>query len=145
MKITVNQYAKTLYAAVEDKSRKEIDDVILNLTKILQKNNQVNLFSEISKKFNEIWDREEGIVEAEIITSRKLESHQIHQIKKFIKEKYLPATLRVARQAGQAKEVVLHSIIDEKIKGGIIIRVGDEILDASVKQKLDLLKNVLTK
>jgi len=133
MRVTTNQYAKTLYETTKDKSRKEIDDVILNLMKILQKNNQANLFAEISQKFNEIWNKEKGIVEAEVITSRKLKDSQAQQVESFIKKKY------------QTKGVILQNIIDTKIKGGMIIKVGEEILDASVRRKINLLKNMLTK
>jgi F-type H+-transporting ATPase subunit delta len=132
MKITANQYAKSLYAATKEKSQKEINSVVANFVKILSKDRQVKLFSKIFKKFEEIWNKEKGIVEAEVITSRKLESHQIHQVESFIKKKY------------QAKEVVLHNIIDEKIKGGIIIKIGDEVLDGSVRGQLDRLRNNLT-
>jgi len=133
MKITVNQYAKSLYALTADKSQKEIGETVANFMKILQKNGQINLFSGISQKFSEIWNKEKGIVEAEVKASRKLENHQIQEVENFIKKKY------------QAKEVVLNNVIDEKIKGGIIIKIGDEILDTSIKQKLNLLKNILTK
>ncbi len=49
MKITVNQYAKSLYAATVDKSQKEIGEAVLNLTKILQKNRQLKLVPKIYK------------------------------------------------------------------------------------------------
>jgi len=144
MKITVNQYAKSLYAATEDKSQKKIDEAVSNLIKILQKNRQIKLFPKISKKFGEIWNQEKGIVETEITSREELHTELRNKVSKYVKEKYLPATLCVAMQAGQAKEVVLHNVIDEKIKGGIIIRVGDEILDGSVIRQLQELKNNLS-
>lgn len=144
MKITVNQYAKSLYAATADKSQKEIGEAVSNLIKILQKNRQIKLFSKIAKKFGEIWNQEKGIVEAEVTSCTELNSEASTQVLACIKEKYLPATLRVAKQAGQAKEVILHNIIDEKIKGGIIIRIGDEVLDGSVSNQLKMLKNNLS-
>lgn len=131
MKITVNQYAKSLYAATVDKSQKEINRAVLNLIKILQKNRQMKLFSKITNKFTEIWNREKGIVEAEITSREKLHTELRNKVSEYIKEKY------------QAKEVVLKNIINENIKGGIIIKVGDEILDGSVKKQATVLKNIL--
>ena len=72
-----------------------------------------------------------GIVEAEVVTKHKLESSQVHKVESYIKERYL------------AKEVVLKNIVDERIKGGIIIKVGDELMDASVAKQLKNLKNKL--
>lgn len=131
MKITATQYAKALYATTEGRPEKEIAGLISNLVKILQKNRQIKLVSEIYKKFNEIWNQEKGIVEAEIISREELHTELRNKVSKYIQEKY------------QAKEVALHNIIDEKIQGGIIIRVGDEILDGSISRQLKILNNKL--
>lgn len=133
MKITVNQYAKSLYAATGDKNQKEIGDAVSNFIKILQKNRQLKLFSKITQKFTEIWNQEKGIVKAEITSREELHTELRNKVSKYVKERY------------QAKEVILHNIIDEKIQGGIIIRVEDEILDGSVVRQLQELKNNLSK
>jgi len=39
--------------------------------------------------------------------------------------------------------VILKNIIDESIKGGVILRVGDEILDGSIAGRLNDLKKIL--
>jgi F-type H+-transporting ATPase subunit delta len=57
----------------------------------------------------------------------------LEKVKEFVKKKY------------GAKEVEINIEIDEKIKGGIIIKVGDEILDGSVSSQLKRLKNILSK
>ena len=69
----------------------------------------------------------------EAISSRKLEADQTQQIEKFIKDKY------------SAREVLIDNKIDESIKGGIILKIGDEILDASVERQLRELRNNLRK
>jgi F-type H+-transporting ATPase subunit delta len=70
-------------------------------------------------------------VEVEVVTRYKLQDTIIKEIEKFIQEKY------------SAKEVIIKNIIDEKIQGGIIIKIGDELMDASVARKLADLKNSL--
>ena len=42
-----------------------------------------------------------------------------------------------------AKEVIIKNTVSEKIKGGVVIKVGDEILDGSVERKLKELKILL--
>jgi F-type H+-transporting ATPase subunit delta len=44
-----------------------------------------------------------------------------------------------------AKEVRLKKIIDENIKGGIIIRARDEVMDGSIAGRVNELKKVLVK
>ena len=132
MKISTTQYAKTLHESVIDKPQKEISEVISEFVKILSKNNQLKNSGKIIDKFSDIYNQEKGIVEAEVVTKHKLESSQIHKIKSYIKERY------------SAKNVILKNIIDEKIKGGIVIKVGDELMDASVAKQLRDLKNKLS-
>ena len=131
MKITVNQYAKSLYAATKEKSQKEISVAVANFIKILDKNRQIKLFAKISKKFEEIWNKENEVVKAEVVSCEKLDEKFLKKIENFIKEKY------------SAKKVVIVNKIDEKIKGGIIIKVGDEVLDGSVRGQLKKLRDNL--
>lgn len=132
MKVTVAQYAKTLHESVKDKSQKEISGIISGFVKILAKNNQIKNSGKIIAKFGDVYNKENGIVEAEVVTKYKLESSQIHKVESYIKERYF------------AKSVVLKNVIDEKIKGGIIIKVGDELMDASVAKQLKDLKRKLS-
>ena len=132
MKISVTQYARTLHESVKDKSQKEIPEIISGFVKILAKNNQVKNSGKIIDKFSDIYNQENGIVEAEIASREVLSNMLSNKIKSFVKEKY------------QAKEVILKNIVDEKIKGGIVIKVGDELMDASVSKQLRDLKYKLS-
>jgi len=131
MKITPSQYAKSLYELSAGKTNREIDGIVSNFFNVLVKNGQVKLVSKIIQKFNEIWNENEGIVEAEVITRNKIQDTITKQIEKFVKDKY------------KAEKVVINNKIDAKIKGGIIIKVKDEILDGSISGQLNNLKKQL--
>lgn len=133
MKVNAIQYSKLLYEVTAGKSRQDIDNIIVKFTALLIKNRQIKLIGKIIEKFSEIYNKKNGIVEADVITRYKIQDIMIKQIEKFVKEKY------------KVKEVVLNSKIDENIKGGIIIKVGDEIVDASISGKLRSLKSSLEK
>jgi F-type H+-transporting ATPase subunit delta len=127
MKATTAQYAKTLYELTKDKKHQEIDGVISGFLKTLRRNGEIRKIREIEGKFGKIYDAENGIVEAE-----KLSDGLKSKLEKFVKEKY------------QAKEVVLIQMIDENIRGGIIIKVGDEVMDGSVDRQLADLRRTLS-
>lgn len=133
MKITTTQYAKSLYELTVGKSKQEVDGFVAGFIKVLRKNRQTGLVKKIIEKFSEIYNQQNGIVEAEITTRYKIQDTMTKQVEKFIKEKY------------SAKEMVIKNIIDEKIKGGIILKIGDEVLDGSVARQLRDLKNNLVK
>lgn len=137
MKISTTQYAKSLYEVTAEKSKHEIDGVVAGFLKVLRKKNQMKLTKKIIEKFSEIYNKKNGIVEAEI-TSRELLSGAVRtkvrtKVRTYVSTKY------------QAKEVVINNKIDESIKGGIIIKVGDEILDGSVARQLNDLKIAISK
>ncbi len=131
MKVTPTQYATTLYELTQDKKKSEVDSVAKKLIEMLVKNNQLKMVGKIIEKFNGIYNKKNGIVEADVTTRYKIQDTMTKQIEKFVKEKY------------KAKEVVIKNKIDENIKGGIIIKVGDEIIDASLKSRLINLNKLL--
>jgi len=133
VKISAKQYAQVLYDLTEKKDDQLIDDVVLKFAKELSVNNQLNLLENIIEKFNVIWNEHNRIAEAEVVSREKLSSELIAKLNSFIKDKY------------SAKEVVLKNIVDEKIKGGIIMKVGDELIDGSIKKKMALLREDLKK
>lgn len=131
MKITVQQYAKTLLELTDGKTEQAVSDVVKKFAEVLKKDGQIKNAGKIMEKFSEIYNAKHGIVEANVISSRELSRDKIQQVENFIKEKY------------SAKEVIVKNIVDEKIKGGIIIKVGDEVLDGSVGGQLKRLRKNL--
>lgn len=133
MKINNSQYASALYESAKGKSQSEIDNLVANFVKVLAKNNQIKNANNILVKFREIWNKQEGIVEAEVVSREKLNSGTKKEIEKYIEKKY------------KAEKVEIIEKIDPSIKGGIIVRVGDEVMDGSVSGQLKKLKSSLQK
>ena len=131
MKITAQQYAKTLLELTDGKTEQAVSDVVKKFVEVLKKDGQIKNAGKIMEKFSEIYNAKHGIVEANVISSRELSRDKIDQVENFVKEKY------------SAREVIAKNIIDEKIKGGIIIKVGDEVLDASINGQLKRLEKQL--
>jgi len=131
MKISVNQYAKVLYELTENKKQSEVDSVLTNFLKVLKKNNQMKLANKIVEKFSEIYDAKNGIVAATVTSANKLDEKSVKEVENFIAKKY------------EAKKVVLSQKVKKEIKGGIILQIGDEMVDASVIRKVNDLKAIL--
>jgi len=127
------QYAKALYESVQEKTPEEAGEIVSGLVKILFKKNQLRLKNEIIQKFEAIYNRENKIIKGEIITREKLADETKSKLENYIKNRY------------EANEVFLKEEIDEKIKGGIILKVGDDRIDFSVAKQLKNLKQAITK
>ena len=132
MRASAAQYAKTLYELTADKNKSEMDGIAANFAKLLAKNNRLKMSPAIIEKFGNIWNQENGILEAEVESAYPLDAETSDKIKKEIKEKY------------GAKEVILNNKINKDIKGGLIIKIGDEVTDGSVKKQLKMLEQALT-
>lgn len=133
MKISITQYAKTLFELTNGKSEQEVLEVVKNFANQLKLDGQIKNVENIIGKFTQLYNTAHGIIEAEVVTINEIDQEMKNKVEKFVKEKY------------QAKEVVIKNIVDKKIKGGIIVRVGDEVMDGSINSQLKNLKNILSK
>jgi len=131
MKISPKQYAQTLFDLADGKSRAEIEKSVADFARYIYGNRKLKLADKIIEQFGKIYNNKKNIVEAEVVSRKKLDNVGVKKIKHFVKEKY------------QTKEVVLKNTVDESIKGGIVLKVGNEILDGSLKGKLGELKKML--
>jgi F-type H+-transporting ATPase subunit delta len=131
MKVAPAQYAKSLYESTVGKGQAEIDEAVLNFAKILEKNNNLKLKNNIIAKFQEIFNAENGIVVAEVTSSEALDRDMLEKVEAFVKDKY------------NSKEVIIQEKVDQAVMGGIVVKVGDEVFDASVKKQLINLKKQL--
>ena len=131
MRANAKQYAQTLYDLTDGKSKPEIQKSVADFARYIYKERKLKLSGKIIEQFEKIYNQENSIVEAEVVTAEKLSAETEKKIKSYIEKKY------------HAKKVVLRNTIDPKIKGGMIIRVGDEVVDGSIRGRLDDLKKAI--
>jgi F-type H+-transporting ATPase subunit delta len=81
--------------------------------------------------FGELLRRERGIVLAEVRTVLQLEPEQQAAVSE-----------RLAQLTGERVE--MNEVVDESLIGGIAVRIGDRLYDASVRNRLERLRARLT-
>jgi len=106
-------------------SKVNIDTVIF-LKFIVDKNREDKLV-DVVRRFNEMFDEKAGIVNAEVIGAFEIEEDLKDYFQKTV-ENYSNKTARLKYSS------------DKDLIGGFTIRIGDTIVDASVKNQLQLLK-----
>jgi len=129
MKITPKQYALALYDSVKDKKDGEVKVALKKFVEVLRNNGDLSKINKIITVFNDIWNEKEGIVEAEITSARELDDKIVKLLNGHI-----------VKLSG-AEIVKTQEKVDRKILGGVILRYGDKILDASLLRKLNSLKS----
>ena len=81
-------------------------------------------------EFISLSNEEDNISEGYVYVVEKLSKKQLEDIQRAISKKL-------------NKEVFLYQKIDESLIGGIKVVISDYVFDASIKHKLDSLKNTL--
>lgn len=102
----------------------------LNLVYLLIDRGRTDLIGDILEELGRMVNQVRGIEVAEVTTAVPLTKEQAEA---------------VARRLGEltGKEVTLHRAVDPAIVGGIVARVGDKLIDGSVKSRLSLLRERL--
>jgi F-type H+-transporting ATPase subunit delta len=122
------QYAQALYIVTEDLKGKSLDEALTGFVKVLVKDHKLKQANNIIAEFEKYSKEKAGIKNIEITSAFELDNKIIKKIKSTFGEK-----------------VEEETEVDENILGGIKVRVGDTILDASLKTQLNRLKQSLNK
>ena len=101
-----------------------------NLARMLIERNRTTLIPEIREMFDDQLRAERGIVVAQVTTAEPLTDAE----RNYIREKLETMT---------GKKVELGLKVDPDIIGGIIIRIGDQVIDGSVRNKLEKMRTRL--
>ena len=137
MKLTPQQYAQALYDAVHETNPKDHDLVMDRFVQILAQNGDLNKHSEIEAEYTKIEHGAKGIKEAEVTVAREAELNKglIDELNRIVNADVAAATGR--------QHLEIKKKIDANIVGGVIMRVDDTLLDASVKTQLNNLNREL--
>ncbi len=112
-------------------SDSRVDPITLKFILLLVEKKREDLLHDIVKTYRQLYDEKMGIVTAEITTAVEISGSE----KKKIEKKILELT--------GANEVNPIYKIDPSIIGGVIIRIGDTVYDASIRRKIQLLREQL--
>ncbi|PKL72438.1 ATP synthase F1 subunit delta [Candidatus Kuenenbacteria bacterium HGW-Kuenenbacteria-1] len=135
MSPTLKQYVIALYESL--KNEKEIDQKIFNFVKVLKKNNDLKLKNKIILEFEKYWKKEQGIIDVLIKKIKPLEEEQKNKLINWITTHDLQLINK------KIKEVKIKEEIDKNLIGGMILKIGDSIIDGSIKKQLKILKEKL--
>ncbi len=118
-------------AEVVSKNLSGVSTMAINLAKLLIQRNRVRLMPQIAREYAILMDRQRGVEHAEVTTADKIDFSTELKIKD-----------ELAKIMGS--KVELTTTIDPEIIGGFVARVGDKVIDGSVRNKLQNLKQNIT-
>jgi F-type H+-transporting ATPase subunit delta len=133
MKVTAKQYALTLLEITDAKEEKKLEESISRFSELLKNNNQLNQIDKILYYFQKLYNQKYNIKEANINVAQKIETDELKKIKESL------------QKLNKDEDLEFKVNIKKEIIGGIVLKYGDKIIDASLKTRLNQLKNSLLK
>ncbi|MBM3579338.1 MAG: ATP synthase F1 subunit delta [Alphaproteobacteria bacterium] len=92
------------------------------------RNRRLNLFPEIYEEYTRFLKQYQNILEVEVISAVKPQKHHIERVKAVVEKKY------------PGKTVAVKETVKTEILGGLQIRIGSEVIDASLKNQLESIR-----
>lgn len=102
----------------------------INFVQVLAVNERLAVLPEVAGQFEILRNRFEGVLDAQVSSAFPLSEAQVADIVGTLAEKY-------------GRQVKATVTVDAELIGGVSIRVGDEVMDASVRGKLAQLASAL--
>jgi F-type H+-transporting ATPase subunit delta len=103
------------------------DEVILNFLEALIERHRMPAIFRIRARYEEMWDAVNRLLPVEVTSAVPLDEATVKSIGQSIGE-----------QTGN--EIELSTVVDPNVLGGIVLRVGNFILDASIRNRLEQLR-----
>ena len=98
-----------------------------NFLNLLIEKHRMPLAFRIRAAFDELWEAEHRQLAVSVTSAVDLDERTVEEI-----------GARIGEQTGRS--VTLTSVVDPSIIGGVVLRVGNSILDASIRNRLELLR-----
>jgi F-type H+-transporting ATPase subunit delta len=115
-----------------DRVVSDADPVILNFLKLLIEKHRMPVLFRIRAIFDALWEEENKLLPVSITSAVELDEAVVKQL-----------VDRIAEQTDRTVEVT--SEVDPDILGGIVVQVGNSVLDASVRNRLEQLRKQVAK
>ena len=96
---------------------------------LIEKHRMPEIFR-IRREFDELWKKENRRLDVTVVSAVDLEEAVVQKIGE-----------EVERQTGE--QVELSSRVDDDILGGIVLQVGNMVLDASIRSRLEKLRKTV--
>lgn len=105
----------------------KFNNLTRNFLLMLCINGRLNSLQEIISRFIVLCQEAQGMLVADIKSAAKLTEKQLKEIAVYLEKKL-------------GKKIILNTIVDPKILGGLIIKTGSKVVDNSIANKINKIK-----
>ena len=102
------------------------DEILLNFLALLIENHRMPVIFRVRREYDRLWEDANKLLAVQITSAVELDPSVAQRVGD-----------EIGRQTGRTVE--LTSTVDPEVLGGIVVRVGNSIIDASIRTKLNRL------
>ena len=110
----------------------DADPVIMNFLKLLIEKHRMPTVFRIRANYDKLWEQENKLLPVQITSAVELDEATVSQLGDRISEQ-------------TDRRVELSARVEPDILGGIVVQVGNSVLDASVRTRLERLRRQVAK
>lgn len=101
-----------------------------NFLMVLAENNRISVLPQISQLFEHLKAQHNNVLEANIVSAFEMKDAQLRTLITNLENKF-------------KRKIVAKVQVNPELIGGVIVEIGDEIFDASIRGKLEAMANAL--
>jgi ATP synthase F1 delta subunit len=105
----------------------DADPTVVNFLELLIEKHRMPVLFRIRRDFERLWEEENRVLPVEITSATELDEQTVRGIGE-----------RIGQQTD--RRVELTARVEPNILGGIVLRVGNQVLDASIRNRLESLR-----
>jgi F-type H+-transporting ATPase subunit delta len=108
----------------------QLQTLLEHFLQVLAAKGKLGHLGQIADAYDELLDKQQGKVEVDLTVAHKLSPEQVERARQKV-------------SAALKKDAIVHVYVDESIIGGIVLRIQDKLIDASVKTQIQRLREQL--
>ena len=120
-----------LELSVDESESAENKALFSNFLNVLSENKRLNIITMVSSQFEQKKQKAEQVSEVILSSAAALPEEDIKEIKQALSKKL-------------GKKIELNNSVDETLIGGAVIKIGDHMIDGSVRSQLKKMTRFLT-
>lgn len=116
--------AQQLSGLFLDIGESKLNDESRNFILLMIENGRVNILPQVSELFEQLKAQHDGVLEAKIVSAFAMDDGQLTKLIASLEKKF-------------KRRIEAEVSVDPELIGGVKVEIGDEILDTSVRGKLE--------
>jgi ATP synthase F1 delta subunit len=111
---------------------RDADPILINFLELLVEKHRMPVSFRIRREFDALWEEANRLLPVQVTSAIELGESTVQEIGR-----------RIGERTGRKVELTKH--VEPDILGGIVVRVGNSILDASIRNRLEQLRKQVSR